>query len=123
MRIFLCNFRLSHMTANFWNFRTFLCFVKIVALVKKPKHLKYFLNIHYSRVFKSFRIRAHLHNGEEFVDEVSTKCQRIVDEVSAKDFTSPAKFFLPKTSPRRRRQRICNLVLIFSAKLIFFCNF
>ena len=35
-------------------------------------------------------------HGEELVDEVSTKCQRIVNEVSAKDFSSPAKFFLPK---------------------------
>ena len=32
-------------------------------------------------------------HGEEFVDEVSTKYQRIVDEVSAKDFSSLAKFF------------------------------
>ena len=40
---------------------------------------------------------------------LSTKSQRIVDEVSAKDFSSP----------RLRRQRIFNLILSLSAKLIF----
>ena len=55
-------------------------------------------------------------HGEEFVDEVSTKCQRIVDEVSAKDFSSPAKFFLPKNFAETSSTKNFYVILIFFAK-------
>ena len=41
---------------------------------------------------EKFCVRAHLHMAKN----LSTKSRRIVDEVSAKDFSSPAKLFLPK---------------------------
>ena len=56
----------------------------------------------------SCSFRAHLH--------IATKSHRIVDEVSAKDFSSPAKFLFAE---KLRRRRIFNFILIFSAKLIF----
>ena len=51
---------------------------------------------------------------------LSTKSRRSVNEVSAKDFSSPAKFFFAE---KLRLQRIFYLILIFSAKTHFFRNF
>ena len=51
-------------------------------------------------------------HGEEFVDEVSTKCQRIVDEVSRRIFFRRRSFSCQKTSPRLRQRRFFYLILI-----------
>ena len=57
------------------------------------------------------RLSSHLHLAKN----LSTKCQRIVDEVSAKDFSLPAKFFLPKKNFK--------FYFNFFCETHFFCNF
>ena len=65
-----------------------------------------FSHVFSTRLFWPGVLRAHLHMAKN----LSTKCQRIVNE----GFFFAGEVFL---------RRIFNLILIFSAKLLFFCNF
>ena len=47
---------------------------------------------------------------------LSTKSRRSVNEISAKDFSSPATFFFAESSSTKN----FNFILIFSAKTHFF---
>ena len=68
-------------------------------------------------------LRDHLHMAKN----LSTKSRRSVNEVSMKSqrriFLHRRSFSCQKTSPRLRRGRIFNFILIFFCKTHFFCNF